>query len=97
MYKRQVHKFALPSAGKGREWLLAADTEQGMLTEAGRMEDQKEIELGARSIAILINRKISGMTAGKIVGKAVRKTVENKVKGEMKDESDPAFSDHYKA
>ena len=93
----EVHKFALPSAGKGREWLLAADTEQGMLTEAGRMEDQKEIELGARSIAILINRKISGMTAGKIVGKAVRKTVENKVKGEMKDESDPAFSDHYKA
>lgn len=93
----EVRKFALPSAGKGREWLLAADTEQGMLTEAGRMEDQKEIELGARSIAILINRKISGMTAGKIVGKAVRKTVENKVKGEMKDESDPAFSDHYKA
>ena len=93
----EVHKFVLPSAGKGREWLLAADTEQGMLTEAGRMEDQKEIELGARSIAILINRKISGMTAGKIVGKAVRKTVENKVKGEMKDESDPAFSDHYKA
>ena len=41
----EVHKFALPSAGKGREWLLAADTEQGMLTEAGRMEDQKEIEL----------------------------------------------------
>ena len=93
----EVHKFALPSAGKGREWLLAADTEQGMLTEAGRMEDQKEIELGARSIAILINRKISGMTAGKIVGKAVRKTVENKGKGEMKDESDPAFSDYYKA
>ena len=76
---------------------IILDTEQGMLTEAGRMEDQKEIELGARSIAILINRKISGMTAGKIVGKAVRKTVENKVKGEMKDESDPAFSDHYKA
>ncbi len=55
--------FHLPE--KGREWLLAADTAQGMLTEAGRMEDQKEIELGARSIAILINRKISGMTAGK--------------------------------
>ena len=43
----EVHKFALPSAGKGREWLLAADTEQGMLTEAGIPQEVRSIPLSS--------------------------------------------------
>ena len=47
------HVFALPSPGKGRGWKLAADTQQGILKDPAALEEQKNIELKERSIAIL--------------------------------------------
>lgn len=52
------HRFALPSIGKNREWYLIMTTKDGVLPEAKKLEDQKEVLLEERSVAILIGRKM---------------------------------------
>jgi len=48
------HSFALPTLPQKRRWHLAAETAQGCLEQRQLLENQKVLELPARSIAILI-------------------------------------------
>ena len=50
------HSFALPSPGKGKKWYLAADTADGVLEKPELLEEQKSIDLKARSISLLVSR-----------------------------------------
>lgn len=51
------HVYALPSPGRNKKWLLAADTERGILETPEELENQKGIELKERSITILVSAK----------------------------------------
>ena len=52
------HEFALPSPGKDKKWMLAADTENGVLETPAELESQKTIELRERSISLLVSVKV---------------------------------------
>ena len=49
------HSFALPALPKNLEWYRVIETEKG--AEEGQEEDQKRIELQARSVVVLVGRK----------------------------------------
>jgi len=51
------HHFAIPSIGKNVEWYLVMTTKDGVLCEAKKLENQKEVLLEERSVAILVGRK----------------------------------------
>ena len=51
------HEFALPSLGGGRKWYLAASTEDGFLEEPCPVENQRELEVKGRTIAVLTGKK----------------------------------------
>lgn len=49
------HSFALPALPKNLKWYRVIETENG--AEEGQEEDQKRIELQARSVVVLVGRK----------------------------------------
>lgn len=49
------HSFALPALPKNLKWYRVIETENGV--EEGQEEDQKRIELQARSVVVLVGRK----------------------------------------
>lgn len=58
------HPFALPSPGKGKKWMLAGTTADGILEKPEPLEEQKIIELKERSISLLVSRKKSEIDEG---------------------------------
>ena len=52
------HHFAIPSIGKNVEWYLVMATKDGVLCEAKKLENQKDVLLEERSVAILVGRRI---------------------------------------
>lgn len=50
------HSFALPALGKGKKWHLAVTTTEGMLSEEELLENQKEVIVNERTIAIFVGR-----------------------------------------
>ena len=52
------HHFAIPTIGKNVEWYLVMTTKDGVLCEAKKLENQKEVLLEERSVAILVGRRI---------------------------------------
>ena len=52
------HHFAIPKIGKNVEWYLVMTTKDGVLCEAKKLENQKEVLLEERSVAILVGRRI---------------------------------------
>ena len=52
------HHFAIPSIGKNVEWYLVMTTKDGVLCEAKKLENQKDVLLEERSVAILVGRRI---------------------------------------
>ncbi len=53
----EPHPFALPSPGKGKEWLAASIPGQGILETPACLENQQRMEIAGRSIALLVSRK----------------------------------------
>lgn len=51
------HTYALPSPGKGKVWRTAVCTAAGKLEQLSPLENQKNIELKERSIALLVSVK----------------------------------------
>lgn len=51
------HAYALPSPGKGKAWCMAVCTADGNLEQPELLENQKEIVLRERSIALLVSVK----------------------------------------
>ena len=51
------HRFALPSIGKNMEWYLVMNTKDGVFRAPQKLEDQKEVLLEERSVAILTGHK----------------------------------------
>lgn len=51
------HVFALPFLGGGRKWYLVASTEEGFLEEPCLVENQRELEVKGRTIAVLTGKK----------------------------------------
>ena len=58
------HPFALPSPGKGKKWMLAGTTADGLLEKLEPLEEQKIIELKERSISLLVSRQRSEKDEG---------------------------------
>ena len=52
------HHFAIPSIGKNVEWYLVMTTKDGVLCEAKKLENQKDVLLEERSVAILVGRRV---------------------------------------
>lgn len=50
------HTFALPALKKGKKWYLAVSTADGVLKKEKLLENQKEIIVDERTIAIFIGR-----------------------------------------
>lgn len=64
------HRFALPSPGKGKVWKIAGGTGRGMGEPLSEPEEQSEVELTERSIAVLVSSRIpDSKEAGKEPGK----------------------------
>ena len=78
------HSYALPSPGKDRKWCLAGDTERGMLDVPGELEDQKNIELPFRSVAVLVSVKCDQREEKKKSRPRSRKTTEKDKDGQGK-------------
>lgn len=53
-----AHSFALPGLFKGKSWYLAASTEEGVLKEPVLLEDQRRVEAKARTIMLIVGRKL---------------------------------------
>lgn len=68
------HTYALPSPGKGKKWYLAADTLEGALRTAEPLEEQKNIELEERSVAIFVCRESGEEKSVKSAGKTGAKS-----------------------
>lgn len=51
-----VHSFALPSLTKRRKWYLIVKTNEGILEAPRLLKNQKELEIDARSIVMLIGK-----------------------------------------
>ncbi len=51
------HRFAIPALPKGKEWYVAATTDEGILEQPRRLKKQRQIELKARTIMILAGRQ----------------------------------------
>lgn len=51
------HSFALPSPGKDKEWALLSDAEHPMPQTRPATEEQKKMEVAARSITVLVSVK----------------------------------------
>lgn len=50
------HSFALPALKREKNWYLAVSTTDGVLEEEKLLENQKEVVLGERTIAIFVGR-----------------------------------------
>lgn len=50
------HLFALPALSKKKKWYKIASTEEGILAEAELLENQRLVELKARSIMVIVGR-----------------------------------------
>lgn len=51
-----AHAFALPALSKGKRWYKAASTEEGILKEAEFIQEQKVLEVEARTIMVLVGK-----------------------------------------
>lgn len=50
------HTFALPALAKGKRWYQMADTSQGILEKEIPLENQREVQLEERTIAVFVGR-----------------------------------------